>query len=50
MQVIREASKAQMLKDDYRSGYDAIQVMQSLAASCKGECNDCDHCGGSITH
>ena len=47
MTVIRKAATAQVAKLENRT---AVTDMHVQSFSCKGECWDCDSCGGSQTH
>lgn len=50
MKTIREAKEIQNVKKNVIKVEDMISTMKAHAVSCSGECNDCDNCGGAITH
>lgn len=50
MTIIKSSDSFQAIKECMLPTDAVEQIMSAQSSSCKGECNDCDNCGGSITH
>lgn len=48
--IIKSSDSFQAIKECMLPTDAVEQIMSAQSSSCKGECNDCDNCGGSITH